>query len=647
MIQEDDGCLNMSRVTAILPLEDAVWIGTGDGNLIMFDVITTRGMSNASSSVDSPHVTRHNRTNSMEDMPADKIEQNVSDLHKSLEDKGHIKKRKDLPKLRSRSGSKPISRSESKSSDCDENKPANDIEMEVDTTEGGSVTSPDSPKKDSYKSPASPRGKRMLSSHRGHKSSDNSENKGCDEKQKNSSSKEDSPSQLKQQLDENANSKNANCDKVSAKLEDVSPNIDLSMETSQGEDGGFKHDNNNPNIDICDIDFESVTVVGCMDYDGSEGLTSPEDGLLGLGSESASMSQTDTSPSKLSSRECSGESDDTMTSSLIEDEDSKHTVMVEMIPSTKPNKPTDLAGQELALRTKIDPLMLQGNETILDQVFKKGHQIAAVPIEGVIAKESSNLDSFSQVLSPINEGAESSVSEVEDTKEQQPESHIRIQGQAVKVQGQPNRVQGSLPNDAIIAMNRRLLTPDFTLNLDPNCVKKVTLLSPISEGGEGGVSPGTNLSVASATSSSTSSSPAYPTLQPTTADNKPQQPAHESQIEFPSPETDFSPVIPQPPSNTPNMPKRHLEEMLQNGGSGWSSLEESKDGSPGGGGERLNVPKHESKPTKRNSRHGHARSPSNTSLSSLPLEHPFFCEMSLQAKIKISDKPIRCLIHTM
>ena len=39
--QDDDGFLNLSRITTILPIENSVWVGTGDGNLIMFDVIAS------------------------------------------------------------------------------------------------------------------------------------------------------------------------------------------------------------------------------------------------------------------------------------------------------------------------------------------------------------------------------------------------------------------------------------------------------------------------------------------------------------------------------------------------------------------------------------------------------------------------------
>ena len=38
VFKEDDGYLNKCRITAILPYQNAIWIGTGDGNLIIFDV---------------------------------------------------------------------------------------------------------------------------------------------------------------------------------------------------------------------------------------------------------------------------------------------------------------------------------------------------------------------------------------------------------------------------------------------------------------------------------------------------------------------------------------------------------------------------------------------------------------------------------
>ena len=40
-LQDDEGFLNLSRITTILPIENSVWVGTGDGNLIMFDVIAS------------------------------------------------------------------------------------------------------------------------------------------------------------------------------------------------------------------------------------------------------------------------------------------------------------------------------------------------------------------------------------------------------------------------------------------------------------------------------------------------------------------------------------------------------------------------------------------------------------------------------
>ena len=36
-MQEDD--LNQSRITAILAFSSCLWLGTGDGNLIMYDIV--------------------------------------------------------------------------------------------------------------------------------------------------------------------------------------------------------------------------------------------------------------------------------------------------------------------------------------------------------------------------------------------------------------------------------------------------------------------------------------------------------------------------------------------------------------------------------------------------------------------------------
>lgn len=39
LLQEDQGPLNPMRITAVLPFGDGLWVGTGDGNLTMYDLI--------------------------------------------------------------------------------------------------------------------------------------------------------------------------------------------------------------------------------------------------------------------------------------------------------------------------------------------------------------------------------------------------------------------------------------------------------------------------------------------------------------------------------------------------------------------------------------------------------------------------------
>ena len=49
LFQEDDGPLNSQRITTILPVGDALWVGTGEGTLFIYDVITSDGKAGSQS----------------------------------------------------------------------------------------------------------------------------------------------------------------------------------------------------------------------------------------------------------------------------------------------------------------------------------------------------------------------------------------------------------------------------------------------------------------------------------------------------------------------------------------------------------------------------------------------------------------------
>lgn len=42
-LQDDEVYFNKARITCILPLDLSVWVGTGEGNLITYDVFTHPG----------------------------------------------------------------------------------------------------------------------------------------------------------------------------------------------------------------------------------------------------------------------------------------------------------------------------------------------------------------------------------------------------------------------------------------------------------------------------------------------------------------------------------------------------------------------------------------------------------------------------
>ena len=48
--QDDEVYFNRSRITSILPLDYSVWVGTGEGNLITYDVFTHQGSKTPSDS---------------------------------------------------------------------------------------------------------------------------------------------------------------------------------------------------------------------------------------------------------------------------------------------------------------------------------------------------------------------------------------------------------------------------------------------------------------------------------------------------------------------------------------------------------------------------------------------------------------------
>jgi hypothetical protein len=41
--QDDEAYFNRARITSILPLDYCVWVGTGEGSLITYDVFTHTG----------------------------------------------------------------------------------------------------------------------------------------------------------------------------------------------------------------------------------------------------------------------------------------------------------------------------------------------------------------------------------------------------------------------------------------------------------------------------------------------------------------------------------------------------------------------------------------------------------------------------
>ena len=54
-LQDDDGHLNLSRITTILPVENSLWVGTGDGYLIVYDLVMRHDNHLASQSASIRH----------------------------------------------------------------------------------------------------------------------------------------------------------------------------------------------------------------------------------------------------------------------------------------------------------------------------------------------------------------------------------------------------------------------------------------------------------------------------------------------------------------------------------------------------------------------------------------------------------------